>query len=139
MRAGDIHIWDRESASYLHHISAPALGGEMTCIAWNPTANPFMFATGSHDGTVQIWTTPETPQGHSRPALPMPRTETAPAPQRVEPSVMHLAVPVMREPSHRYIPRLKLSSSDTIENVVPPYEIVGAPFNTLTLRRHSWM
>jgi len=49
-KAGDIHIWDRESASYLHHIPPPALGGDMTCIAWNPAADPFMFASGSHDG-----------------------------------------------------------------------------------------
>ena len=30
--------------------------GGLTCLAWNPTADPFMFATGSHDGTVQVWT-----------------------------------------------------------------------------------
>ncbi|KAF8496482.1 WD40 repeat-like protein [Russula emetica] len=76
-KAGDIHIWDRESASYLHYIRAPALGGDMTCIAWNPAADPFMFATGSHDGSVQIWTTPEIPASHSRPAFPIPRTEVS--------------------------------------------------------------
>ncbi|KAH8996340.1 WD40 repeat-like protein [Lactarius akahatsu] len=55
-KAGDIHIWDRESASFLLHIRAPAIGGGLTCVAWNQAANPFMFATGSHDGTVQFWT-----------------------------------------------------------------------------------
>jgi hypothetical protein len=32
----------------------------MTCIAWNHAVeDPFMFATGSHDGGVRIWTQPE--------------------------------------------------------------------------------
>lgn len=56
--AGDIHVWDRESGSLLHHVRAQALGGDLTCIAWNPVADPFMFATGSHDGGVRIWTSP---------------------------------------------------------------------------------
>ncbi|KAH7927942.1 WD40 repeat-like protein [Leucogyrophana mollusca] len=58
-KAGDIHIWDRESAALLHYVRPPALGGDLTCIAWNhATDDPFMFATGSHDGTVRIWSTP---------------------------------------------------------------------------------
>ncbi|KAK7047424.1 hypothetical protein VNI00_006655 [Paramarasmius palmivorus] len=57
--AGDIHIWDQESGSLLHHVKSSALGGDLTCIAWNHAAeNPFMFATGSHDGAVRIWTKP---------------------------------------------------------------------------------
>ncbi len=57
LEGGDIHIWDRESAALLHHIRAQALGGgDLTCIAWNHHANPFIFATGSHDGAVRIWT-----------------------------------------------------------------------------------
>ena len=35
------------------------VGGDLTCLAWNPAAEPFMFATGSHDGAVRIWTTIE--------------------------------------------------------------------------------
>ena len=54
--AGDIHIWDRESGALLHHIRAQVVGGDLTCVAWNPLADPFMFATGSHDGAVRIWT-----------------------------------------------------------------------------------
>lgn len=55
--AGDIHIWDQESGSTLHHIRAQDLGGDFTCIAWNHAEdNPFMFVTGSHDGTLRIWT-----------------------------------------------------------------------------------
>ncbi|KAI8972801.1 WD40 repeat-like protein [Trametes punicea] len=57
-KAGDIHIWDRESATLLHHIRAQTVGGDLTCIAWNHAWDTFMFATGSHDGGVRIWTTP---------------------------------------------------------------------------------
>jgi len=32
------------------------VGGDLTCVAWNPAADPFMFAAGSHDGAVRIWT-----------------------------------------------------------------------------------
>lgn len=54
---GDIFIWDRESAAPLHHIRPQALGsGDLTCIAWNHAAEHFMFATGSHDGAVRVWT-----------------------------------------------------------------------------------
>ncbi|KAH9936025.1 WD40 repeat-like protein [Amylocystis lapponica] len=56
-KAGDIHIWDRESAALLHNVRAQAMGGDLTCIAWNHAVDPFMFATGSHDGAVRIWTT----------------------------------------------------------------------------------
>jgi len=58
-KAGDIHIWDQESGVLLHHVRAQALGGDLTCIAWNHAAqDPFMFATGSHDGAVRIWSKP---------------------------------------------------------------------------------
>jgi hypothetical protein len=143
LQAGDIHIWDRESASYLHHIRAPLLGGDMTCIAWNPAADPFMFATGSHDGSVQIWTTPEIPANHSRPAFPIPRTEAS-ATRAAEQGVVKLSVPILREPSHRYIPMREQDSTDTVVNLVPPREVVTMlpePSNTLALaaRRHSWV
>ncbi|KAF8069027.1 hypothetical protein FPV67DRAFT_1607451 [Lyophyllum atratum] len=56
-KAGDIHIWDQESGALLHHVRGQVHGGDLTCIAWNHAAeNPFMFATGSHDGAVRIWT-----------------------------------------------------------------------------------
>ncbi|KAG5719222.1 hypothetical protein E4T56_gene13410 [Termitomyces sp. T112] len=56
-KAGDIHIWDQESAALLHYIRGQSHGGDLTCIAWNHAAeDPFMFATGSHDGAVRIWT-----------------------------------------------------------------------------------
>jgi hypothetical protein len=67
--AGDIHIWDRESGALLHHVRAQVVGGDLTCVAWNPAADPFMFATGSHDGAVRIWTTLD------RSALPSPYPE----------------------------------------------------------------
>ncbi|KIK82317.1 hypothetical protein PAXRUDRAFT_35593 [Paxillus rubicundulus Ve08.2h10] len=70
-KAGDIHIWDRDSATLLHHVRAQDLGGDLTCIAWNQSAEePFMFATGSHDGTVHIWTTSDAPnRPHGQPGL----------------------------------------------------------------------
>ncbi|KAG1742685.1 WD40-repeat-containing domain protein [Suillus paluster] len=58
-KAGDIHIWDRDTATLLHYIRPQAFGGDLTCAAWNhSTDDPFMLATGSHDGTVHIWKTP---------------------------------------------------------------------------------
>ncbi|KAJ7640788.1 WD40 repeat-like protein [Mycena polygramma] len=59
-KAGDIHIWDQESGTLLRHIHPVQQSGDLTCIAWNHAADdPFMFATGSHDGGVRIWTQPE--------------------------------------------------------------------------------
>ncbi|TDL22745.1 WD40 repeat-like protein [Rickenella mellea] len=54
-KAGDINIWERDTALLLHHIRAQDLDGDLTCIAWNHDA--LMFCTGSHDGAVRIWTT----------------------------------------------------------------------------------
>lgn len=58
VQAGDIHIWDRETSVLLHHFRTQDLDGDLTCIAWNQAAVPFMFVTGSHDGAVRIWTSP---------------------------------------------------------------------------------
>jgi hypothetical protein len=66
--AGDIHIWDRESGALLHHVREQVVGGDLTCLAWNTTADRFMFATGSHDGAVRIWTSPN----HSSQPSPYP-------------------------------------------------------------------
>ncbi|KAL4062342.1 hypothetical protein J3A83DRAFT_4110084 [Scleroderma citrinum] len=64
-KAGDIHIWDRDSAALLHCIrpAAPSALGDLTCIAWNyATDDPFSFATGSHDGAVRLWSTSVPPE-----------------------------------------------------------------------------
>ncbi|KAF7325336.1 Catabolite degradation [Mycena venus] len=59
-KAGDIHIWDQESGTLLQYIPPAQQNGDLTCITWNRAADdPFMFATGSHDGGVRIWTQPE--------------------------------------------------------------------------------
>ena len=116
----------------------------MTCIAWNPAAHPYTFATGSHDGSVQIWTTPEMPASHSRPAFPIPRTEVS-ATRAAGQGVANLSVvPVLREPlpSHRYIPMREEDSTDTVVNLVPPREVVTAlpeMLNNPAARRHSWV
>lgn len=58
-KKGDIFIWDTESGALLHHIRGQAHSGDLTCIAWNNAASdPFMFASGCHDGTVHIWSKP---------------------------------------------------------------------------------
>jgi WD40 repeat protein len=55
--AGDIYIWDQESGTLLHVIRGQAFGADITCIAWNRVVeDPYMFAAGSHDGTVRVWT-----------------------------------------------------------------------------------
>lgn len=86
--AGDIHIWDRESAALLHHIRPQAVGGgDLTCIAWNPAADPFMFATGSHDGGVKIWTPLRTDGMEDLPPSRAPSTHPAPTPRTASPSL----------------------------------------------------
>ncbi|KAH9963010.1 hypothetical protein BC827DRAFT_187441 [Russula dissimulans] len=113
----------------------------MTCIAWNPAADPFMFATGSHDGTVQIWTTPRMPLGNSssRPAPTTPLTEAS-APRSAQPRAMHAIGPVLREHGHRYIPALEHDSVDITEK----YDLSGealevSSLNDVVSRRHSWV
>ncbi|GJE95705.1 WD40 repeat domain-containing protein [Phanerochaete sordida] len=56
-KAGDVHIWDRESGALLRHVRLHALGGGgLTCITCSPSADPLMFATGTNDGKVHLWT-----------------------------------------------------------------------------------
>jgi WD40 repeat protein len=115
----------------------------MTCIAWNPAADPFMFATGTHDGTVQIWTTPEMPLGNSRPNLPTsaPRTE-APTSKPAELNAVHLAPSALRESGHRYIPGQDHNSTIVIDKRIAPCEtpaVKSEPYNDFVSRRHSWV
>lgn len=152
-KSGDIHIWDRESASYLHHIRASALGGDMTCIAWNPAAEFFMFATGSHDGTVQIWTTPGTPLRSLHPTITTttPRTEVSAIPRSVS-GLSNLAPPIMPEPGHLFAPGGRQNVARSMEQTTPIYDLIKTPPprkalgvssllppNTLAPRRHSWV
>lgn len=69
--AGDIHVWDQESGALLHYIRPQAHGGDLTCIAWNHSATePFMFAAGSHDGAVRVWTRPPDEPDETDPTIP---------------------------------------------------------------------
>ncbi|KAI9441245.1 WD40 repeat-like protein [Lactarius indigo] len=151
-KSGDIHIWDRESASYLHHIRAPALGGDMTCIAWNPAAEYFMFATGSHDGTVQMWTTPGMQPRNLRPTITTttPRTEVSALPRSIS-SIANLAPPILPEPGHLFPLRGKQNIARSTEQPTPIYDLIKThptqkalgvssrlPSKTLASRRHSW-
>jgi len=115
--AGDIHIWDCESGTLLHHVHAQSLGiGDMTCVAWNPAADPFMFATGSHDGAVRIWTAVSTPapsrDGRARSGSVTPLSETSSQlhldlEPRIESSagqqqfrqLLHVEIPYVSEPA----------------------------------------
>ncbi|KAI0324766.1 WD40 repeat-like protein [Cubamyces sp. BRFM 1775] len=87
-KAGDIHIWDRESGTLLHHIRAQTVGGDLTCIAWNHAWDTFMFATGSHDGGVRIWTTPAHFSGSIDTSAVSSRAPTNPAntPRSISPA-----------------------------------------------------
>ncbi|KAI0346640.1 WD40 repeat-like protein [Trametopsis cervina] len=88
-KGGDIFVWDRESATLLYHIRPQALGsGDLTCIAWNHAVEHFMFATGSHDGAVRIWTN-ESPEIGSSETAPSrgPSKHPAPTPRAASPSL----------------------------------------------------
>ncbi|KAH7099700.1 WD40 repeat-like protein [Auriculariales sp. MPI-PUGE-AT-0066] len=54
-KAGDIHVWDRESGSLLHHFVPSSNDGDLTCVAWNNASDRLMFSTGAYDGTVRLW------------------------------------------------------------------------------------
>ncbi|KAF8842942.1 hypothetical protein BDN67DRAFT_925392 [Paxillus ammoniavirescens] len=90
-KAGDIHIWDRDSAVLLHHVRAQDLGGDLTCIACNQSAeDPFMFATGSHDGAVRIWTTSDASNGPQE--QPGPTSSSLYSVTPHSPSPLHLGL-----------------------------------------------
>ncbi|KAI0250714.1 WD40-repeat-containing domain protein [Lactifluus subvellereus] len=111
-KAGDIHIWDRESGVLLHHVPAQSLGGgDLTCIAWNPTADPFMFATGSHDGAVRVWTAPSMPlrNTHGRSGSMTPLSDTS--------SQLHLDIEPRAEGSSG-----QQQHEHFLFRVEPPYE-----------------
>lgn len=74
---GDIYIWDRDSAALIHCIKAPAiLQGQLTSFAWNRGSSDYMFATGTHDGTVQIWSIPDPEEEDDVPDPGSPSTYT---------------------------------------------------------------
>ncbi|KIJ12052.1 hypothetical protein PAXINDRAFT_181666 [Paxillus involutus ATCC 200175] len=58
-KTGDVHVWDRDTAALLRYIRPTNPDSrDLMCISWNnATDDPMMFATGSHDGTVRIWST----------------------------------------------------------------------------------
>ncbi|KIP12841.1 hypothetical protein PHLGIDRAFT_32714 [Phlebiopsis gigantea 11061_1 CR5-6] len=63
--AGNIYVWDRYSANLLSQITAPASLGNLTAFTWNRGPGAWMFATGTHEGGVHIWTIPS----EEKPAL----------------------------------------------------------------------
>lgn len=54
--ASDIHIWGRDTAVFLREIKVPENPGHLTTFAWNRgLKDTWMFAVGTHDGIVHIW------------------------------------------------------------------------------------
>ncbi|OCH89316.1 WD40 repeat-like protein [Obba rivulosa] len=127
-KAGDIHIWDRESAALLHHVRAQALGGDLTCIAWNHPVDPFMFATGSHDGAVKIWTTPSAEQSSQHysqedsAASSQAGTNGRNTPRTISPSPYELGVRA-ESPSMQSV----FGSRDALEQVASPLQEQPSP------------
>ncbi|TFK38155.1 hypothetical protein BDQ12DRAFT_631389 [Crucibulum laeve] len=111
-KAGDIHIWDRESGSLLHHVRAQAHGGDLTCIAWNHAAEePFMFATGSHDGGVRIWSKPPPDEGPED----IDETPIAPNVSRSQPT-FHFEMSRSSSPASQESTQTRDSSSISLED-----------------------
>ncbi|KAI0030317.1 WD40-repeat-containing domain protein [Vararia minispora EC-137] len=55
-KAGDVYIWHTRTGKLLRHITArECMGADLSCIAGSRQENPFMVATGSINGAVQIW------------------------------------------------------------------------------------
>lgn len=76
---GNVHVWDRDTATLLHLIHAPDSIGQVTSLAWNTSLHSLMFATGSLDGAVRIWTvvqqepkSPESISARYTPSTPGP-------------------------------------------------------------------
>lgn len=70
---GEIHIWDRETGALLHSLRAQDgdQPSDLTGIAWNHASPGIMFASSSHDGTVQVWTGPLPSVMHAPMVTPM--------------------------------------------------------------------
>jgi WD40 repeat protein len=69
-------VWDRDSANIIHHIRTNSVGGvNLSCLSWNHGSEEFIFATGSQDGSVQIWTDPGVHETrfHSIPSIMSPQ------------------------------------------------------------------
>ncbi|KAJ3539966.1 hypothetical protein NM688_g6293 [Phlebia brevispora] len=53
---GSILCWDRDTAHWLYSIEIPESYGRLTSFAFNPAS--WMLVTGTHNGTVLVWTCP---------------------------------------------------------------------------------
>lgn len=69
--AGNIHIWDRDTAYHLHLIRPTVTLGHISSLAWNMASNSVVFATGCLDGAVRLWSF-TTPKQDEEPASPPP-------------------------------------------------------------------
>ncbi|KAF8637933.1 hypothetical protein AX17_002554 [Amanita inopinata Kibby_2008] len=57
-RGGNIYVWDQESGALVHQYMRPAHSTDMISsgITWNNGSEDAMFATGSQQGDVLVWT-----------------------------------------------------------------------------------
>ncbi len=87
--AGDVCVWDRDSGNLLHHIGVPSgvQIGRLSSLAWNSSmTKSFMFAAGSHDGAIRIWTAlPHDAMGRE-PASPQ-SSQSSPPPEYASPKL----------------------------------------------------
>ena len=72
--AGNIHIWDRDTAYHLHLVRPTIPVSHISALAWNMASSSVVFATGCLDGAVRLWsfTTPEQDVEPASPPLPHP-------------------------------------------------------------------
>ncbi|KAI0030303.1 WD40-repeat-containing domain protein [Vararia minispora EC-137] len=55
-KAGGVYIWHTHTGKLLRHITAKeGMGADLSCVAGSRQENPFIVATGSINGAVQIW------------------------------------------------------------------------------------
>jgi len=55
----EVYLWDRKTARLLHTLRVKDYGSDFTIATWNHECRKsLMFATGSHDGSIRIWTAP---------------------------------------------------------------------------------
>lgn len=67
--AEHIYVWDRDTTLLLHRIQIPQRLGHLTAFTWNRRSDVWMFATGTHEGAIHLWTIPpEETQTRGRPS-----------------------------------------------------------------------
>ncbi|KAL1743517.1 hypothetical protein HDZ31DRAFT_64939 [Schizophyllum fasciatum] len=133
-KSGEINIWDAESGALLHHVRGEEIGGDLTTLGWNYAVDdPFMFAVGSHDGAVRIWTKPNPASlVVTLPPLDSPRSVLQPN--------------IARQRSRSISPYPEITMSRTESPVSQDYESfvdaeteLGPPGRSVTFSDHAYV